>query len=150
MTMFEDMMRSQIAQQIETYKNDIEKMTDEERIQFFNINILAMTDEVHEMLAEAPWKMWSANYGKPEHYNAQAMAGEAADVLCFFFNLLWTAGVKPEQVTYAYEKKLRVNASRQLTGYDVSAEGTKCPVCKRAMDDPSTECRSGYCAGAQS
>lgn len=128
------------------YGHEIDSMAAKERIDFIHWNVLALQAEVIELLEETPWKPWSKNFATGE-YHTEAIESEAADIVCFFVNILLACGITSEALEAAYFAKADKNASRQTEGYDVSDAKWKCPVCGRALDDPGTKCRPGYCAG---
>lgn len=84
--------------------------------EYIRLNVLAATDELHELLAEVGWKPWkSAGYGKIA--NRQRYIDELADVILFVLNLGVAAGVSGHELYSAIEKKWRVNEARQQKGY---------------------------------
>lgn len=109
-------------------------MTDEERVEYVRINILAAIKELGEALDEVSWKPWASG----EWFNREAFLKELIDV-AHFFNNLWLVGTRSEPVIAAdtlntlYTEKNRVNADRQDHGYD--GVSSKCPHCRRALDD---------------
>ncbi len=137
--------------QEEWYGKDFENFTEQERVEWVRINILAATDELHEALAEISWKPWAS----ASFFNRDAFLGEIVDVLHFIGNLLAGAGVTDAELNKAYDDKMQRNIKRQREGYT----GTeKCITCKRAKDDviahggtfnylsdgPSPQCDSCY------
>ena len=70
--------------------------------------------------------------------NEDAAKGELVDVFHFFMNLCMVAHMGPEELMQRYIEKRNVNAKRQEEGYD--GVSTKCPECKRALDDPAVQC----------
>lgn len=115
--------------QREAYGLHLLNMTDEERIEQIKINVLALTDELHEALAEVGWKPWATS----RHINQESLQGELIDAYHFLMNLMVVAGLSDKDVDYLYLKKNRRNLERQREGYD--GVGGKCPVCHRALDD---------------
>lgn len=108
-----------------------------ERVEYIRWNVLALTDELHEMLAETSWKPWA----KADYVNADKATNELIDALHFLMNLflaLAPEGTRPDTLAVdifnRYERKRAINAQRQRVGYD--GVDTKCPGCKRALDDP--------------
>lgn len=114
----------------------------EERIQFFKDMHIALTDEMHEMLAEMSWKPWASG----QYFHTEAVRGELVDVFHFFMNLWLAAGGTANDLYYAYLAKRNKNLKRQEEGYD--GVSTKCPRCKRALDDDAVLCRieDKFCA----
>ena len=110
-------------------------LSDEDRAAFISWNALALTDELHEALAEVGWKPWATS----RHLNRDAFMGELVDMLHFFMNLMLAGNISAEELLEAYQKKREKNIKRQEDGYDGVTE--KCPHCKRALDDEAVECR---------
>jgi hypothetical protein len=111
--------------------------TDEDRkplIDFLHWNVTALTDELHELLGEIGWKPWA----KSRHINLEAAQGEAIDALHFLLNIFLGLGMDAESVKLAYDNKHKKNEKRQEEGYD--GVSTKCPGCKRALDDAAVFC----------
>jgi len=99
-----------------------------------SMNVLALTDELHELLAETSWKPWA----KGDYINLTAAKSEAIDALHFLLNIFLTLGMDADEVLEKYIAKNAKNISRQEAGYD--GVSTKCPGCKRALDDDGVEC----------
>ena len=112
--------------------------TDEDRmpaIDFIHWNVTALIDELHELLGEIGWKPWA----KSRHINLDAARGEFIDAMHFMANLALVLGLNDaEEILRLYHKKHEKNAKRQEEGYD--GVSTKCPGCKRALDDEAVEC----------
>lgn len=103
-------------------------------IDFITWNVLALEDELHELLAETGWKPWA----KSKHINLEAARGEAIDALHFLLNLFLVLGMDADDVLERYLAKRQKNQKRQEADYD--GVSTKCPGCKRALDDDAVEC----------
>ena len=136
----QEWLRTQRELQEESYGFDFDEMTTEDRVEFITWNVLALTDELHEALAETGWKPWATS----RHINLDAFKGELIDAFHFMGNLFLAAGMSADEVMRRYRKKRQVNADRQADGYD--GVTTKCPVCKRALDDDAVKCNPGWCA----
>lgn len=130
---------SQAALQREAYGVDPEALSDELRANYIAVNVLALTDELHEALAEVGWKPWATS----RHVNREAFLCEMADALHFFINLCLAAGISAVELTAAYAAKETRNRARQQQGYD--GVNDKCPQCRRALDDPATTCSQQGC-----
>lgn len=115
--------------QTESFGYDPVTMEGEERTQFIMWNVLALTDELHEALAEVGWKPWATS----RHVNETRLQGELVDALHFLVNLCLAAGMSAEDLHEGYLDKRHRNAKRQEEGYD--GVSGKCPHCKRALDD---------------
>lgn len=100
---------------------------------FKNMHI-AITDELHEALAEMGWKPWASS----RHFNEQAVKGELVDAFHFFINMCMLAGVSADDLIEGYVNKSGKNIARQEAGYD--GVSTKCPACHRALDDDAVKC----------
>lgn len=113
--------------------------TDEDRkpaIDFLHWNVTALTDEAHELLGEIGWKPWA----KSRHINLEAARGEFIDMMHFMANIALVLGLDDaEEIMRRYHAKHEKNAKRQEAGYD--GVSTKCPGCKRALDDEAVTCQ---------
>jgi NTP pyrophosphatase (non-canonical NTP hydrolase) len=105
-----------------------------ERKAYIREQALALTDELHEALAETGWKSWATS----DHINQEAYLGELADVYIFFMNLCLIADITPADLARTVLAKQEKNHKRQDDGYD--GVSTKCPGCKRAYDDDAVKC----------
>ena len=103
-------------------------------INFFTVQHVALVDELHEALGELGWKPWADS----DHINHDAIKGELVDAWHFFMNLCMIAQVSADDLIQGYIKKSGINEERQEAGYD--GVSTKCPVCKRALDDEAVKC----------
>lgn len=112
--------------------------TDEDRkpaIDFIHWNVTAATDELHELLGEIGWKPWA----KSRHINWDAARGEWIDAMHFMANLALILGLDDaNEIIERYLGKHKKNEQRQEDGYD--GVSTKCPGCKRALDDNAVHC----------
>ena len=131
------MIRMQRELQTKTFNFDFESMSTQERVNYIKENVLALTDELHELLAETSWKPWA----KSEFLNEDKAFSELVDAWHFMMNIMLAIstavddGDLADMLTEAYFKKRMINVQRQEDGYD--GRSTKCPTCKRALDDPS-------------
>lgn len=105
----------------------------EKRIEFIRNMILALTDELHEVLNETGWKPWATS----RHINEEAFKNELIDAWHFFMNLILVSGMSPDEFYIRYRQKREKNIKRNREGYDGL---NKCPSCKRAYDDDAVEC----------
>jgi len=131
---FEDCYDAQHKLQIESYGSDPVLLEGKEATDFIMWNVVALTDELHEALAEVGWKPWATS----RHINRDAYRGELVDAFHFFMNLMMVADITPSELMAEYYKKRQKNADRQAAGYD--GVSTKCPGCHRALDDDAVEC----------
>lgn len=147
---FARMLELQSQLQTETYGYNFQRMLTADRVRYIKEMKLALDAELQEALDETSWKTWiTRNY-----INRDAYVGELVDALHFFMNMLLVLGDDPadlaSEVFTRYCLKHRVNAQRQLDGYD--GVSTKCNQCHRALDDPAVACwrrgDQGYCAAA--
>ena len=107
-------------------------------IDFLHWNVTALTDELHELLGEIGWKPWA----KSRHINLEEARGEAIDAMHFLANIFLVLGLNDaEEIMRRYHLKHEKNAKRQEEGYD--GVSTKCPGCKRALDDEAVKCAIG-------
>lgn len=115
--------------QRDAYGIAYESMNTDEKIAAIKDMVLALTDELHEALAEVGWKPWATS----RHIHTEALRGELIDAYHFLMNLMLIAGMTDEDVDRMYREKNRRNLERQQAGYD-GVTG-KCPGCGRALDD---------------
>lgn len=128
------MLNMQSELQEKSYGKRLEELQGEERIEMFKQMYIALVDELHEALGEMGWKPWATK----KHFIDLAVQGELIDAWHFFMNLIILSGMDPEQMFQKYMAKHRTNVQRQVEGYD--GVSTKCPRCKRALDDPAVGC----------
>lgn len=132
------MIRMQRELQVKTFGFDFESMTTQQRVDYVKENVLALTDELHELLAETSWKPWA----KSEFLNEDKAFSELVDAWHFMMNIMLAIvigiddGDVAEHLANAYFEKREVNVKRQEDGYD--GQSTKCPECKRALDDTNS------------
>lgn len=77
--------------------------------------VLALTDELHEVLHETHWKPWANTNGMR---NREAYVEELADCMHFFAVLCLAGGVTGAELHEAYVKKNEENQRRIANGYD--------------------------------
>lgn len=94
----------------------------DERVALVKDNVLAATDELHEVLHETSWKPWATN----KKFNEAEVQAELVDVLCFVLNLCLVSGLTADRLNALYLQKMAVNFKRQELGYTDQA---KCRVC---------------------
>ena len=82
-------------------------------IEYIKMNVLALTDELHEALQEVGWKPWATS----RHLNRPEYVGELIDAFHFLINLFLAVGATPEEVYEAYVSKIKRNHKRQDDGY---------------------------------
>ncbi|MEK9801515.1 MAG: dUTPase [Alphaproteobacteria bacterium] len=136
--MLEMIFRKQLALQTDHFGQNPAELEGEDRRRYVNDMVLALTDELHEALAETPWKPWS----QKQTFNRDAYINELVDALHLLVNLFLVADVDGYEVVERYERKNRVNQQRQQEGYD---ETNKCSVCRRALDDENVNCTETEC-----
>jgi dimeric dUTPase (all-alpha-NTP-PPase superfamily) len=135
-----EMLKAQRALQRDMHEVDPGEMMIDDRVMYIKDMVLAMTDELHELLNETGWKPWATS----RHVNREAAVGELVDVWHFFMNLMLALNVSPNELFDRYMEKRQRNIQRQQNGYD--GVSGKCPKCKRALDDPAVFCTSATCS----
>lgn len=138
----EQLLELQEALQVKAYGGSPRELLDDrspnedvaEGVNFIHWNVTALTDELHELLGETSWKPWA----KGDHVDVPAAKGEAIDALHFLLNLFIVLDMSAEEVMFRYKAKREKNIKRQEDGYD--GVSTKCPGCRRALDDDGVEC----------
>lgn len=129
------MFRSQEQFQQMLYSGDLPSdLQGTEKMEYIRTQSLALTDELHEALAETGWKPWATS----NHINVDAYKSELVDVWIFLMNLMLVVGMAPSELVKLTQAKQLKNIKRQLAGYD--GISTKCPGCKRAYDDDAVKC----------
>lgn len=136
------LIQLQNALQIEAYGGSPSELLDDrspnedvaKAVSFIHWNVTALTDELHELLGETSWKPWA----KGDFVDIPAAKGEAIDALHFLLNLFIVLDMSAEEVMVRYKAKRQKNIKRQEDGYD--GVSTKCPLCKRALDDDGVLC----------
>jgi hypothetical protein len=109
------LLNKQERAQRAVYGHDPGALKGEQLIEYIRLNVLAATDELHEVLRETGWKTWrKEDYG---FVNRARYIDELADVLLFFLNLCLAQRVTGRELAVALAKKWRLNASRQKAGY---------------------------------
>lgn len=121
------MMEMQRALQSKINGYDIEDQSTELRIQNIALNVLALTDELHEALNETGWKPWATS----RFINELELRMELIDAFHFLMNLFLHAGMSAADVWELYARKHGVNVDRQENGYD-GVLG-KCGRCRRDL-----------------
>lgn len=125
-----DLLEAQAALQLKMPNGiDPRDMTEEQKALFIKDMTLALTDELHELLAEVGWKPWASS----RHVNVESARGELIDALHFMLNLALALDMDGFQIQEMYFAKHKKNQQRQESGYDGVSE--KCCVCNRALDD---------------
>lgn len=107
-----------------------EHMTTLERVDYIKEMVLALTDELHEVLGEVDWKSWT--HGE-RHVNVDGVKKELVDAFHMFMNLMLVVDMTASELGALYARKHQVNITRQESGYD--GRSTKCPSCRRALED---------------
>lgn len=134
--------------QVEAMGSDPMLLQGEERLEFIRWNVLALEDELHEMLGETGWKPWA----KSQHVHEVPALKEMIDAWHFFMNIMMAlapnvstgATATPRDVEadlealavwfgQAYFQKRQVNIKRQEENYD--GLSSKCPNCKRELSE---------------
>jgi len=101
-------------------------------VEYIRWNMLAIDDELAEMRQAISWKPWQ--HDEP-YADREELIKEAVDVLHFVANIIVAAGGTDEVLDEFYVAKMEKNRARQTAGYKVKAEGIKCVMCSRALDD---------------
>lgn len=131
------LLQAQEDLQIEAYGSSPNTLLPDDvpgAVNFIHWNVTALTDELHELLGETSWKPWA----KGDFVNITAAKGELIDALHFLLNLANVLDMDSDEIQERYYAKRAKNAKRQLDGYD--GVTTKCPGCKRALDDDGVAC----------
>lgn len=116
--------------QEESYGVDFSTLEGDDLADYFIVNHTALVCELTEFMDEVGWKPWATPRGWVSREQA---VKELIDAGHFLANLCAALGVTDEEWVERYQAKQALNAKRQLEGYD--GKSTKCPSCKRAVDD---------------
>lgn len=140
-----DSLVEMLAAQLEYQRSmghDFAAMSDERRIAWVKDMYIAAVHELGEALDEVSWKPWTDG---PPRFTVLPFIAELGDAFQFIMNM-WFAAMPhatPAEVATAMhvtlDSKLLVNRARVADGYD--GVSTKCPGCRRALDDPHVTCR---------
>lgn len=154
----ERMIIMQAAAQSETYGYRPAEMSVDQLITYIRDQHQAAIMELGEALDETSWKPWAQG----SWIRRDAFVNELIDVLHFWINMVLAAGGKmsatelADEIFTRFALKNRTNTQRQVDGYD--GVSTKCPLCRRALDDVAVQCNTtkvdnppnpvldGYCA----
>lgn len=118
--------------QAESYGYNVEELDEDKLIEYVRWNVIALEHELHEALDEISWKPWAS----ARYVNRMELLKELIDV-AHFFNNIWLSvcGLDPEKSSQLfeqlYEEKHKVNAERQVVGYD--GVSGKCKFCGRDL-----------------
>ena len=77
-------------------------------------NILALEDELHEVLGCLNWKPWRRTKKK---IDVEHLREELIDCLHFMIELMMIWGLNPRTVLETYSRKHEINLKRQSGGY---------------------------------
>lgn len=95
--------------QIAAFAGDPSTFDLSDKIQYIQWNILGATDELHEVLGEVQWKMWT---DRPLVINEEQYCDELADVLHLFLNLCLVVDLNPDELVARYWRKHQINRQR--------------------------------------
>jgi len=80
---------------------------------YINMNFMALSDELHELLHTTPWKPWK----KQQTLDVEEAKKELVDLFHFYMNLCLAVGMGPDELFDRYKTKNMENVGRQLRGY---------------------------------
>jgi dimeric dUTPase (all-alpha-NTP-PPase superfamily) len=101
-------------------------------VDYIRLNVLALTDELHEALGEIHWKPWAT--APPGFRDRERYVEEIADALHFLLNLCLAGRISADELMSAFEGKNAVNHQRQDAGY-TGLEKCGWHECSRSLDD---------------
>lgn len=105
------LLSRQRAMQETVYGVKPQDLDGEDLAEYIRLNVLAATDELHEVLAETGWKPWKRS--ELGRINRQEFADEIVDVLAFVANLALAAGIDGHELTWRLVGKWHENERRQ-------------------------------------
>lgn len=123
--------------QLATAEQDDGSQIRGERISQFKEMFEAGIREGVEQMDEIGSKPWASK----RFWNTDAVKKEIVDEWHFFMAKVLLSGMSADELYQLYKAKWEVNVRRQTEGYD--GVSTKCPKCKRALDDSTTRCNPG-------
>lgn len=135
----QDAINAQYELQKNSFGADPKNLDVEDSLEWIRWNVLALEDELHELLAETGWKPWA----KSKHINRDAYVSELVDAFHFLMNLMIVVDCDADEFLAKYAEKRGLNAQRQAEGYD--GVSGKCVKCKRALDDTAVLCTVDLC-----
>lgn len=98
-----------------SFGHDLCNLTGIEKVRAIKETILALTDELHEILNLFPWKDWKSYNG--EHSSSLSdITEEVADALHFFINLCLILKISPRDLYSEYLRKNNKNIERIKNG----------------------------------
>ena len=112
-----DLLKDLFRRQNELSKafgDDFSKMTLEQKEQYTKDKVLALLDEIHEVLRETNWKSWKK---EKKEINKDHLLTELSDVFHFYINLCLAWGFTADDVYDAYVKKDDENYERIKSKY---------------------------------
>jgi dimeric dUTPase (all-alpha-NTP-PPase superfamily) len=136
---FEKALEAQLQLQIHSFGANPKTLDDDQKVEWIRWNVLALEDELHELLAETGWKPWATS----KHVNRDAFISELVDSFHFMMNLMLVVDCSAEEFLEKYFVKRGINEKRQIDGYDGIAG--KCRHCHRALDDDAVLCTETFC-----
>jgi hypothetical protein len=105
-------------------------LSQDEKVEYLNTNVMAIVHEACELHDETSWKPWA----KDQFINGASIRHELVDIMHFMVNIALAVDMTADDFVEMYFAKAAVNAKRQAAGYE---SGTmKCPTCGRAQDEP--------------
>lgn len=105
----------------------------QEVCEYFKDMAFADIAETMEMLDETGWKPWTSKW----YINREEAVAEWIDKWHFMMNIANVLRLSETEIVARYQQKAEINRQRKLDGYD--GVSTKCPGCKRALDDLATQ-----------
>lgn len=112
---FVDWLEYTRSSQRDMYGTDVPNMSKGELMEYIRLNVLAATDELHEVLAETGWKPWKKQgFGEIDFDNALS---ELVDVMHFIGNLFIAIDADGYDLSEAYNDKAAINKQRVSEGY---------------------------------
>lgn len=112
-----DLLKDLFSRQKELSKafgDDFETMDLEQKEQYTKDKVLALLDEIHEVLREVNWKSWKK---QKKEINRENLISELSDAFHFYINLCLVWGFTAEDIHKAYIKKDEENYERIETAY---------------------------------
>ena len=95
---------------------DYNNVTQIKKIQYFRENVLALYQEVAELVDSTPWKPWRSV--KDQKYDVPNATREVIDCIFFLGAICDILGISPEEIEVMFRIVLQNNYTRIKQGYN--------------------------------
>lgn len=95
------------------YGLDVDHLEGHDRNQAMFGMLVAMEDEIHEVMRTFSWRSWASG----DEFSEDHCREELRDVFQFFMNCMMIAGLTPDDLERRLEEKTRINYRRLQHDY---------------------------------